>query len=178
MPDIFEQLAANQSVAAPAAPGDIFDRLAAQSQSPASPPAGGEITNDIGKTVIVPKDGEAFSETLSRAVAQGRKTKQKDIDDELATAPGKAATVLAAAPAIGAVGAASLTGAGVLGKEALSLGSEYAEYGAQKVAEMAAEHPEATKFVVKTLAGLLAGEGLGLGHAKSAGIGLLLNLLK
>lgn len=141
----------------------------------------GEQTNDIGKTVIVPKEDEEFSDTMNRAVAQGKKTTQQDIDDEMATAPKKAATVLAAAPAIGAGGAAALAGSGVVAKDAAGLGAEYVEHfgreGVAKIAEMAQAHPEATKMVVKTLLGLLAGEGFGA-PAKGAALGLLSSLLK
>jgi hypothetical protein len=72
----------------------------------------GEQINDIGKTVIVPKEGESYSDTMARAAAQGKKTTQQDINDEVATAPKKAAEVLAAAPVIGAAGAASLAAPG------------------------------------------------------------------
>jgi hypothetical protein len=64
----------------------------------------GQITNDVGNTVIVPKDGEDFGDTMRRAAAQGQKTTPEQINREVATMPGKAATVLAAAPAIGATG--------------------------------------------------------------------------
>lgn len=72
----------------------------------------GEQTNEIGKTVIVPKDGESFSDTMARAALHGKSVTQQDINDEMATAPGKAATVIGAAPVIGAAGAAALAGAG------------------------------------------------------------------
>src|SRR6266705_1208960 len=68
----------------------------------------GQVTNDVGNTVIVPKDGESFTDTMKRAAAHGKTVTQDQINKELATAPKKAATVLAAAPAIGAGGAAAL----------------------------------------------------------------------
>ena len=64
----------------------------------------GEQTNDVGNTVIVPKDGENFADTMRRAAAQGQRTTPEQIQAEEKTMPGKAATVLAAAPAIGATG--------------------------------------------------------------------------
>ena len=78
-----------------------------EGQQPAQDTSGQE-TNDIGKTIIVPKEGESFEDTMNRAIEQGKKTTQQDINDELKTAPGKLATVLAAAPLIGATGAAAI----------------------------------------------------------------------
>jgi hypothetical protein len=68
----------------------------------------GQQTNDVGNTVIVPKDGESFSDTMKRAAAQGQQTTPDQINREIATMPGKVATTLAAAPAIGAAGTAAL----------------------------------------------------------------------
>ncbi|HEX3740041.1 MAG TPA: hypothetical protein VHV29_09980 [Terriglobales bacterium] len=67
----------------------------------------GQVTNDVGNTVIVPKNGEPFADTMKRAANQGGKTTQPQIDAEMATAPRKATEVLGAAPVIGAVGAAA-----------------------------------------------------------------------
>jgi hypothetical protein len=91
----------------PTGPVD-YDALAKQAgavdvQPLASAPQG-EIKNDVGNTVIVPKEDESFADTMKRAAAQGRKTTPEQINAELRTAPGKAATVLAAAPVIGAAG--------------------------------------------------------------------------
>lgn len=68
----------------------------------------GEVTNDVGNTVIVPKDGESFADTMKRAVEQGKKNSPDAIKKELATAPGKVATVLGAAPVIGAAAPATV----------------------------------------------------------------------
>jgi len=62
----------------------------------------GQITNDVGNTVIVPKENESFADTMKRAAAYGKTVTPQQINAELATAPKKAATVLAAAPVIGA----------------------------------------------------------------------------
>lgn len=78
----------------------------------------GEQINDVGNRVIVPKDGESFSDTMKRAADYGKTVTPKQIDAEVATMPKKAATVLAAAPLIGAAipaaetGLAELPGAG------------------------------------------------------------------
>ncbi len=60
----------------------------------------GQQTNDVGNTVIVPKNGEKFSDTMARAAAQGKKTTQADINREVATMPKRAA--VPAAPMAGA----------------------------------------------------------------------------
>jgi hypothetical protein len=96
--------------------GDALDRLAAQHQQqsaqPVEPDPGqtGEIVNDVGNTVIVPKDGESFADTMKRAVAYHNsltpEQRQAAINSEIKTMPGKVATTLAAAPVIGAAGVA------------------------------------------------------------------------
>ena len=95
--------------------GNPFDEpLASEKADATLTHPSGEITNDVGNTVIVPKDGESFSDTMKRAAAQGQKTTPDQINREVATMPGKAATVLAAAPAIGAGGSALLAAPGEL----------------------------------------------------------------
>jgi hypothetical protein len=82
--------------------------------TPSSSSTGTE-TNDLGKSIIVPKEGESFEETMRRAAASGAHVTQQDIDDEMKTAPRKAAEVALAAPAIGAAGAATLAATGEAG---------------------------------------------------------------
>jgi len=94
--------------------GNPFDEPLASEKAEAAAAHSGQMTNDVGNTVIVPKPGESFSDTMARAAQQGRATTQDQINKEVATAPGKAATVLAAAPLAGAGGAAGLTGMGEL----------------------------------------------------------------
>ncbi len=72
----------------------------------------GEQINDVGNRVIVPKDDESFADTMKRAAAYGKTVTPAQINAEVKTMPAKVATVLAAAPAIGAGGAAALAGAG------------------------------------------------------------------
>lgn len=54
----------------------------------------GEITNDVGQKVIVPKDGESFSDTMKRAVAYHKsltpQQQQAALDAETKTIPAKA----------------------------------------------------------------------------------------
>lgn len=78
----------------------------------------GEIVNDVGQKVIVPKDGENFSDTLKRAVAYHKsltpEQQQAALDAEAKTMPKKTAQTLGAAATIGLVGPAALATAGEL----------------------------------------------------------------
>jgi len=76
--------------------GNPFDEpLASEKADATLTHPSGEITNDVGNTVIVPKDGESFSDTMKRAAAQGQKTTPDQINREVATMPAKAPEVLA-----------------------------------------------------------------------------------
>jgi hypothetical protein len=92
------------------------DEQKTQSTVENDPGKTGEITNDVGNTVIVPKDGESFSDTLKRAVAHNKamtpEQQQAAIDKETATMPKKTAQTLGAAATIGAVGPALLAAPG------------------------------------------------------------------
>src|SRR5579859_7541154 len=106
-----EQLAQTpQPQATPASSSGLspLEQLAQAPDATQAPPSG-EITNDVGNTVIVPKPGESFADTMARARAYGATVTQDQISKEMATAPKKVATVLAAAPVIGAGGTAALT---------------------------------------------------------------------
>jgi hypothetical protein len=93
--------------------GNPFDEpLASEKADATLTHPSGEITNDVGNTVIVPKDGESFSDTMKRAAAQGQKTTPDQINREVATMPGKTAETLGAAATIGAGGAALIGTAG------------------------------------------------------------------
>jgi hypothetical protein len=110
----------------------------------------GQQTNDVGNTVIVPKNGEKFSDTMARAAAQGKKTTPAEVNKEVATMPKKVATVVAAAPAIGAAGTAALAAPGGLP-------------GAIEMLENAAKaHPFIAHIITRGI------EGLGIGGGISA----------
>jgi len=180
MGDVFDQIASGQpsngqqSNAAPAPAqtqptSDVFDQVAAQQSPQSAPNAGneqaGQQTNDVGNTIIVPKDGESFADTMQRAAAFGKTVTQSDINKEMATAPKKVAETLVAAPAIGAVGAGLL-----------SVPGELSAVGSQTVNAARAllqAHPEAAKVIGKMLiTGALGGD---IGHsAKTAILGALL----
>jgi len=102
----------------------------------------GQLTNDVGNTVIVPKDGESFADTMHRAAAYGKTVTPSQVNAELATAPKKAATVLAAAPVIGAAGAASLAAPG----EAISGGGRLIQISEAALHEYAEAHPLLVKL--------------------------------
>ena len=132
--DVFDQLAAGQPAGAPASPtgtappsGDVFDQLAAGKDPDSAPPAAsndpgqtGFVTNDVGNRVIVPKDGEAFGDTVQRAIAYHKALPpgewQKAIDREMAVAPEKTAETLGAAAGIGVAGPALLAAPEELGE--------------------------------------------------------------
>src|SRR5580698_8407590 len=85
-----------------------LEQLAAQkpAQQSTDPSQTGEITNDVGNKVIVPKDGESFSDTMKRAVAYHNYLTpdqlQAALDAETKTIPAKTAQTLGAAAAMGA----------------------------------------------------------------------------
>jgi hypothetical protein len=83
----------------------------------------GEQINDVGNAVIVPKPDESFADTMARAAAHGKTVTPDQLNREVKTMPGKVATTLAAAPVIGAAGAAALAAPGEafnVAKQALS----------------------------------------------------------
>jgi hypothetical protein len=109
----------------------------------------GEQTNDVGNTVIVPKEGESFSGTMKRAAVQGKKTTPEQIQAEVKTMPAKVAQVLTAAPAIGAVGAAGLAVTGAAGAELRSIpnvANALLEHAEAHTAEWAAKYPTLMKL--------------------------------
>ena len=76
----------------------------------------GEIVNDAGNKVIVPKDGESFADTMKRAVQYHQsltpERRQAAINKEVATMPKKTAQTLGAAATIGVAGPAALATTG------------------------------------------------------------------
>ena len=135
----------------------------------------GEITNDVGQKVIVPKDGESFQDTMRRAVQYHQsltpEQQKAAINAETATIPKKAAQTIAAAPAIGFGGTAALAAPG----EVINVAKMSPE-ALKAIQEMAKDHPDAAKFIKKVLTGAIAGHSMG--HtATGAGLGLLWDLL-
>lgn len=83
-----------------------------QSTQSNDPTKTGEITNDVGQKVIVPKDGESFADTLKRAVAYHKSLTPEQqhaaLSAETKTIPAKTAQTLAGAATAGVVGPAAL----------------------------------------------------------------------
>jgi hypothetical protein len=86
----------------------VPDRANQHSQSSIS----GEIVNDVGNKVIVPKERESFADTMKRAVAYHNsltpEQRQSAINKETATMPSKVAQTLGAAATTGVIGPAAL----------------------------------------------------------------------
>ena len=144
-----EQQSAQAQPPTQAAPSSLspleqLEQQSAKAQPQQTTPSG-QVTNDVGNTVIVPKPGESFDDTMKRAAAYGQTVTPQQISAETATIPGKAATVLAAAPAIGAGGAAALAAPGEIAGGAERL---------LQISEKALEHlgenyPQLTKLAAK-----------------------------
>ena len=110
-----------------------------------STPTPGEQTNDVGNTVIVPKEDESFLDTMNRAAKYGKTVTQDQINAEVKTIPGKAATVLAAAPAVGVGGAAALTGVA----EAPSAAEGMMQLSETALEHLAENYPQLSKLAAK-----------------------------
>src|SRR5437870_2080111 len=74
---------------------------------------GMEVHND-GSFTLTPKDGESFADTMKRAAQAGQGVTQEQVDSQTQKGLKQVPVVLAAAPAIGAAGAASLAVPGEL----------------------------------------------------------------
>jgi hypothetical protein len=144
--------------------------VSADQASPADPSSTGELTNDVGETVIVPKDGESFQDTVKRAVARNRSLSpqhlQNSIDKEMATAPEKVLETLGAAAGIG-VAAPALLAAPMEVYSAIGTGLKVLpaalEAGAKGVSEWAAANPVAAKAIWYTLKAGIKAAGFGAG---------------
>lgn len=151
--------------------GMTFDSAPVQQDTSADEAAHGEQINDVGNKVIVPKEGESFSDTMQRAAAQGKVTTQSQLDAEAKTSLTKAGEVLAAAPVIGFVQPAIPALAAEfpnVTKEIVRQAAEAAE-GKAEVVNKTLEafndaYPELSKLVGKLGFGKTAGT-LGVGYA-------------
>lgn len=148
----------------------MFQEAAAQqaaTQAPQelSPRQSGEIVNDVGNKVIVPKDGESFADTMKRAAAHGKNVTQQEFDNEVATMPGKAVTVLAAAPVIGAAGTA---GGAAVNEVATALPSviPHTIAGVKAVGEWAKANPIQAYLLYNVLKELIPGAKKAMGVIK------------
>lgn len=137
-----------------AASGDWF-----AANAPPGGPKPGEVTNDVGNTVIVPKPGEPFADTMKRAAAYGQTVTPQQVNSELATVPKKSATVALSALLGGAAAPAAMAGVGELTAPTIQMATRGAGYlmqeveqqgpsllrqGAEAVAKLAAAHKVTT----------------------------------
>jgi hypothetical protein len=124
----------------------------------------GEITNDVGQKVIVPKDGESFSDTLKRATAYHKsltpEQQKAAMNAEESTIPKKAAQTMGAAGAIGVAGPAALAGLGEvveaapgvireIGRQAMEFGEGKAELANKALSTFKDAYPELAKLAPK-----------------------------
>lgn len=135
-PNVFDQVTANGPIqqtppsqpSAPSGPatGTVFDQVTANgpianasaSSQSNDPSQTGELTNDVGQKVIVPKAGESFADTVKRAIQYHNsltpEQQQAALNAESSTIPTKTAQTLGAAATIGAAGPAALAMPGEL----------------------------------------------------------------
>lgn len=124
----------------------------------------GQQINDVGNTVIVPKEGESYADTIKRAVDHYKKMPPSELQDRInretsmrSLAP-KVATTLAAAPAIGAGGSAILSLPGeVLGaaRSALPKVIPATIAGVKAVGQWAKDNPVQAYILYHTIKDLL-----------------------
>ena len=140
------------------------EKQQAQNNQNLPPNQSGEITNDVGNKVIVPKDGESFSDTLKRAVAYHNSLtpaqQQAAIDKEVATMPQKTAQTLGAAATIGAVGPALLAAPGEIA-EALPSVLTHTIDGVKAIGTWATKNPVQAYLLFQVMKELVP-------HAKKA----------
>ena len=148
-----QDLASQQSTAPASAPSlsplEQLGQDIQKQQSPSAQSASGTITNDVGNTVIVPKEGESFDDTMRRAAAYGRTVTQDQINRELASAPKKIAQTLVAAPLVGAGGTAALAGAGAAGSQLPGTAERLLQISETALEHLAENYPQLTKLAAK-----------------------------
>jgi len=134
----------------------------------------GEITNDVGQKVIVPKgwgtgDEEPFAETLKRAVQYHQsltpEQRQAAIDKETATIPKKTAQTLGAAATIGTLGPAALAVPGEIGEAVPSVLAHTVE-GVKAIGTWAAKNPVQAYLLFQVMKELVPGAKKAMGVIK------------
>jgi len=151
--EVQDHQAAHAATVAASDNGNPFNEplLSEKAEAQATGSESGQITNDVGNSVIVPKEGEAFADTMQRAAAQGTQTTPAQVNSELGTAPKKVAEVLAAAPAIGAGGAAALAGLGEGTAVLKHIAETYGPVAAKAIGDAAQAHPIVAKLLTHAL---------------------------
>jgi hypothetical protein len=140
-----------------------------QTQVETDPRKTGEITNDVGQKVIVPKDGESFADTLKRAVAYHKsltpEQQQAALDAEAKTMPKKTVQTLGAAATIGAVSPALLAAPGELA-EALPSVLTHTIDGVKAVTAWASKNPIQAYLLFQVMKELVPGAKKAIGVVK------------
>jgi hypothetical protein len=140
-----------------------------QTQTVNNPRVSGEITNDVGQKVIVPKDGESFSDTLKRAVAYHNsltpEQRQAALDAETRTMPKKVAQTLGAAATIGTVGPALLAAPGEIA-EAVPAVLTHTIEGVKAIGAWAAKNPVQAYLLYNVMKDLIPGAKKAIGVVK------------
>ena len=144
-------------------------------QASTDPGVTGEITNDVGNKVIVPKDGEEFTDTMARAVGHWKsltpEQQQDAVRKETATMPEKAGETMGAAAVLGFGGGAALASPLEL-HSALTAGfkalTPALTSGVVGVGQWAEAHPVAARALWEGLKAVMAGTAVGAG-ARIAG---------
>ena len=159
----------------PVAPGtfsmrDLMgDESSQPSQVETDPRKTGEITNEVGQKVIVPKDGESFSDTLKRAVAYHKsltpEQQQAALDAEAKTMPKKTIQTLGAAATIGAVGPAMMALPGEVA-EALPSVLTHTIDGVKAVTAWASKNPVQAYLLFQVMKELVPGAKKAIGVVK------------
>lgn len=165
---------------APSAPstpsgGSVLDQAlqaaAQDAQAPTvnDPRKTGEIVNDVGNKVIVPKDGESFADTMKRAVQYHKSLppaqQQAAIDKEVATMPKKTAQTLGAAATIGVVGPAALAIPGEIA-EAVPSVLTHTIQGVKTIGAWAAKNPVQAYLLFQVMKELVPGAKKAMGVIK------------
>jgi hypothetical protein len=171
----FEDKSSQPSQPSQTAPGSFSmrdlmgDESSQPSQVETDPRKTGEIVNDVGQKVIVPKDGESFSDTVKRAVAYHKsltpEQQQAALNAEAKTAPKKAAQTLGAAAAIGAVGPALLAAPGEIA-EALPSVLTHTIDGVKAVTAWASKNPVQAYLLFQVMKELVPGAKKAIGVVK------------
>jgi hypothetical protein len=134
-----------------------------------NPRVTGELTNDVGQKVIVPKDGEMFADTLKRAVAYHNsltpEQRQAALDAETRTMPKKVAQTLGAAATIGTVGPALLAAPGEIA-EAVPAVLTHTIEGVKAIGAWAAKNPVQAYLLYNVMKDLIPGAKKAIGVIK------------
>ena len=151
-----------------------YEALAAQNgavnSSPAPNGGPGEVTNDVGATVIVPKEGESFQDTLARGVARAKNKPQEvqaDIDKET-TAKNltkKTAQALGGAAAAGVAGPAALAVPGEIA-DAIPAVLPHTIEGVKAIGTWAAKNPVQAYILYNIVKEMIPGAKKAMGVIK------------